>query len=429
MRRNKPTLCIGREITSDELAAIVNPRLQTKSGASPLSAPDVMETSPALAVVALRGVMVVNEEDGADESRFVSINRVSRKLRDAAESESVKAIVLDIDSPGGLSDAGSRLNEAIVAAKQSKPVYAVVTGDCLSAAYWGACACSLIFAHKMAEIGSIGVSQLLVDTTGAQEQAGIVTTVVSTGPHKGEGQDGKVTQSMIAESQRIIDGINAHFMEAVAIGRNKDLQTIKQLATGSLWLAEEALSLGLIDRVMSPDAAYQEIQKMTTPIEQFEKESPQAYADLVSQIEARTRAKLAEEFAPKPASASELREAFPSKDDAGFVVDQLAANATMAQATEAYNKIATARIEALAKKAAELEQALASATAGQDGVPASIGQREPAPQATTDAADDEKTMAAKWEADAELRKTFPTARSYVLFTKQMALGNVKIFSN
>ena len=111
-------------------------------------------------------------------------------LREAAERPDIKAVFLDIDSPGGTVAGTPELAAAVASLNARKPVYAFSSGLMCSAAYWVASQARAIYATPSAQVGSIGVVQAVVDHSAAIEKAGIKVEVFSVGRYKAMGAPG-----------------------------------------------------------------------------------------------------------------------------------------------------------------------------------------------------------------------------------------------
>lgn len=179
---------------------------------------------------------------------------VRQAIRAAASNDAIRGILLHVSSPGGHAFGTSDLADDIRAANAEKPVWAYGADMVASAAYWTAAQASRFSAGRTAQIGSIGTYAVIDDMSGAYEKAGITVHVLSTGDFKGAGIEGApVTAEHLAEWQRNVDELNAHFIAAVAAGRNASPDTVAGWATGQVWQATDALSMGMIDAVESFD--------------------------------------------------------------------------------------------------------------------------------------------------------------------------------
>ncbi len=189
--------------------------------------------------------------------------RTRIKVRKAVRDDSVQAILLHIDSPGGTVAGTAELADDIARAGQQKTIYAYVEDFGASAAYWLASQTSRISANRTALIGSIGILAILDDTSGRYEEAGIKVHIVSTGPYKGAFVDGApITEEHLDYAQEMIDDMNAHFLQAIKQGRQMSLSAVKKLADGRVHIAAKAKELGLIDAVESLDETVDRLRKV-----------------------------------------------------------------------------------------------------------------------------------------------------------------------
>ena len=202
-------------------------------------------------------------------SKFGGASTVAARqaVRAMAADESIRSIVLSIESPGGTVAGTQELADDVSAANKKKPVYAYIEDLGASAAYWIAASSRRVFANSLAMVGSIGTLAVIEDTSKAAELAGVKVHVISTGEFKGAFTDGTpVTESQLANVQGIVDDINTHFLAAVAEGRGMKMSDVKAAATGQLYMAKDAKKLGLIDSVESFDSAMEYVRsKMPTP--------------------------------------------------------------------------------------------------------------------------------------------------------------------
>ena len=192
----------------------------------------------------------------------------SAAIEAAERDHDVKEIVFVIDSPGGTVAGVQALSDQIKNA--TKPTAAAISDMAASAAYWLASQTDHIEANATAQIGSIGVYSVMVDSSQAYENAGIRVHVVRSGSHKGSGVEGSpITADDINEEQRMIDQLSHMFAATVARGRGLTAAQVAELATGQVWLAADALKFGLIDSVYGPTTA--ETQTKVEAVEEEEK--------------------------------------------------------------------------------------------------------------------------------------------------------------
>jgi len=189
-------------------------------------------------------------------------------VEQAAADPDVKAIMLDIDSPGGEVAGVQELGDAIHAAGKIKPIHAHIEDLGASAAYWVAAQANSISANMTAEVGSIGVYSAFYDVSAAAEKAGIRPVVIASGPYKAAGFPGtQVTDPQLEPIREIVNGIAEMFAAAVAFGRDMSIEAARNLATGRVWLAPVAQELGLIDAVSNSEAAFERLVTDTDSIQ------------------------------------------------------------------------------------------------------------------------------------------------------------------
>jgi signal peptide peptidase SppA len=185
-------------------------------------------------------------------------------VRSADRDESVRGILMVFDSPGGEVAGTSDLAASV--ANATKPTRAYVSDQCCSAAYWVASQCDQIAAGATAIVGSIGTVMAIRDTSESEAKKGVKVHVISTGPYKGAGSAGsEVTDSHLADFQRVVDQINAEFIGAVAKGRGISTEAAEAVADGRVHVGAAALSAGLIDCITDFDGFLADFTADTTP--------------------------------------------------------------------------------------------------------------------------------------------------------------------
>jgi signal peptide peptidase SppA len=215
-----------------------------------------------LAVVPLVGVLMKHQSSMGGGTSTV---QARRDIRMAANNDDVSAILLSIDSPGGTVAGTADLGEEVRAAAKKKPVYAFVSDLCASAAYWVASQADAIYANNAtALVGSIGTVMSLYDESKAAEQQGVETLVFATGPLKGAGTPGAaVTEEQRSYFQALVEDAQKSFDAAVKKGRSlTDLQ-LKNVRTGGVFGAEDAVDRKLIDGVQSLEATVDALVRAT----------------------------------------------------------------------------------------------------------------------------------------------------------------------
>jgi len=177
-------------------------------------------------------------------------DEIQAQLGQALADTSIDGIHLQVSSPGGIVDGLIDTADAIFNARRNKKVTATIEDLGASAAYWLASQAATIGAGRTTEVGSIGVYTVYYDYSKEAEDLGIKVVLIRSGEHKGMGVPGaEITAGQIAAVQANIDAIADQFVDSVARGRAMEAGEVRKLATGRLWIAEDAKKLGLIDIV------------------------------------------------------------------------------------------------------------------------------------------------------------------------------------
>ncbi len=193
-----------------------------------------------IAVVEVKGV--ISQSSGTIED-----------LQQYVEDDSVKAIVLRIDSPGGGVGPAQEIYREIIKIKQIKPNKKVVTSMgsvAASGGYYIASASDLIVANPGTITGSIGVIMQFSNLEELLKKIGIKGVVLKSGEHK---DIGSPFREMTPEEKRImqevLDNVHQQFIQAVADGRKLDRSKVVQIADGRILTGEQAKNLGLVDQM------------------------------------------------------------------------------------------------------------------------------------------------------------------------------------
>jgi len=178
----------------------------------------------------------------------VSSENILYAVKSAEEDNTIKAIVMEVDSYGGSPVAGEEIRQALL--KAQKPVVAYIREGGVSGAYLAALGADTIFANKYSDVGSIGVTYSYVQNVKQNEEAGLEYIELTSGKFKDTGTPDKPLSPEEKQLyQRDIDIIYNGFVSAVAENRGLSIEQVKKLADGSTMLGEMALENGLIDKI------------------------------------------------------------------------------------------------------------------------------------------------------------------------------------
>lgn len=206
-----------------------------------------------VAIVPVHGVVEQHESIWSMLGLGASTETIGNRLDAAMADKSVKAIVLDVDSPGGTVPGVQELADKIYAASYEKPIVAVANSLMASAAYWIGSAAGKVFAAPGADVGSIGVYSVHMDWSEALANEGIKVTVTKAGKYKAEGNPYEPLSEEAADyEQQQVNAIYSEFVGAVARGRGVSAAKVREdFGQGRTMLATQAASVGLVNGVES----------------------------------------------------------------------------------------------------------------------------------------------------------------------------------
>jgi protease-4 len=172
------------------------------------------------------------------------------------ENDKVKAVVLFINTPGGGVAASQALHRAVLDLRLEKPVVAFMASVAASGGYYVACAADSIVTTEGTLTGSIGVIASFMRTEELYQKIGLEVTVIKTGRYKDVGSPYReMTDSDKAYIGRLLEEVYQQFLSAVSETRGIPLEEVTDLAEGRLFTGEQAVELGLADRMGSYEDA------------------------------------------------------------------------------------------------------------------------------------------------------------------------------
>jgi protease-4 len=175
-----------------------------------------------------------------------------------------RAVVLLINSPGGSPVQAGIINDEIVRlkGKYDKPLYAVVEETCASAAYYIAAAADEIFVDKASIVGSIGVLMDGFGFTGAMEKLGVERRLLTAGENKGFLDPfSPMSEAQRAHAHQMLGQIHSQFVNVVKAGRGDRLHETPETFSGLFWTGQQAVEMGLADKLGSLDYVAREVVK------------------------------------------------------------------------------------------------------------------------------------------------------------------------
>jgi signal peptide peptidase SppA len=304
------------------------------------------------AIISINGPLTKNASFFSFLFGGMSYSEVSDQIKAALADDRARAIMLAIDSPGGVISGVEAVSDLVYNARSEKPIIAYSDGMMASAAYWIGSAAEVLFAEKTAIVGSIGVLRIHVDYSEMEKKAGIKTTYLTAGKYKALGNDSEPLSDEAKDVfQAELDYVYSIFVDSVA--RNRDVGSdvvLADMADGRIFFGNQALDAGLIDTVgnyrMAADLAASMISNSKYYIVKGKKmeitnvdQLTEAFPDLVLQIQdsAKNKAKTEAEAATKAAEhkniiklieiqfGAEAAEKFKVIIDSGMTAEQFEA--------------------------------------------------------------------------------------------------------
>lgn len=244
-------------------------------------------TKTAVAIVYVEGpIMPGRPEPSPFSSGGIAYSEPIRKaLDEAADDESIKAVVLRVDSPGGSATASEIILDATRRVKAKKPLVVSMGNVAGSGGYYVACGSDTIFADANTITASIGVVSGKFATTGMWNKIGITWHTYDRGVNSGLFSSREVFSDAERQQMRaLMDEIYGDFKgHVVAIRGDRLEKEIDQLAGGRVFTGRQALDLGLVDKLGGLDDAVAHVAKQAK-IEDYEIRvlpKPKTFIDLL----------------------------------------------------------------------------------------------------------------------------------------------------
>ena len=230
-----------------------------------------------VAIISVVGPLVRYANVMSEISGATSYEAIARDVNEAIENPEVKSIILEFNSAGGtVAGCGELASLLRQQRHDGKPIISYIDGNCCSAAYWLASACSKIYASETALIGSIGV-QLIANVD--EEDKGKISFLSSHSPNKNTPVSSKEGKE---ERQRIVDDLGKVFVNAVAKNRGiSKEQVLKNYGQGSVFVAPDALNRGMIDELTTMEKLIGEIMELNA--ESIKEKHPDAYKAILEE--------------------------------------------------------------------------------------------------------------------------------------------------
>ena len=194
---------------------------------------------PQIGVVHVRGVLT-------------NARPVTHWIETLRQKDRIKGVLVRINSPGGVVAPSQEVYSAVSSLAEDKPVVVSMGSVAASGGYYAAVGAPTIFANPGTITGSIGVKAQLKNFKGLLDKLGIEDETVVSGPLKDATSAAKpMTDAEREYMQGMVDDMHAQFVQAIAKGRDMDLEVVRRLADGRAYTGRQAKDLGLVDALGS----------------------------------------------------------------------------------------------------------------------------------------------------------------------------------
>jgi len=216
-----------------------------------------------VAVISIQGTLVQKLGSLRPYSGMTGYNGIRQAFLTAMADPEVAGICLDIDSPGGEVAGCFDLADEIYRARGEKPVHAILTENAYSAAYALASAADRICVPRTGGVGSVGVITMHVDWSQRIKEEGLAVTIITYGSRKAESNPYRtLSDEAAAAIQRDINAMGEIFVGTVARNRGMKEKVVRD-TEAACFMAADGVALGLADEVITPDAAFLNLLKLT----------------------------------------------------------------------------------------------------------------------------------------------------------------------
>ena len=201
----------------------------------------------AVGVVVVQGAIV----DGDQPPGIAGGETIARLLKQARDEDSIKALVLRVDSPGGSVYASERIRREVELVREAgKPVVVSMSSVAASGGYWVSMAADEVLASATTITGSIGIFGMFPDLSEPFGRLGLAVDGVATSPLAGAFDPRRPMAPEVSQAVQLsVDNGYQRFLEVVAKGRRMKPEAVDQVAQGRVWIGQDALDKGLVDRI------------------------------------------------------------------------------------------------------------------------------------------------------------------------------------
>lgn len=211
------------------------------------------EPGPRVGVIVAQGMIL----DGTQPAGKIGSSSLTSMIRQARKDDSIRSVVLRIDSPGGSAFASDAIRREIEQVKLAgKPLVVSMGSVAASGGYWIASGAEEIWASPTTVTGSIGIFSAFPTFERSLEKIGVFNDGIGTTPLADAFNPSRPMNAAMAEAlTQLMDQSYRTFLSRVAEGRKMNPDAVKRIAEGRVWAGKTARDLGLVDRLGSLDEA------------------------------------------------------------------------------------------------------------------------------------------------------------------------------
>lgn len=230
----------GGQYSAEEVARITQRREK-----------DVQRSDGSIGILPIQGVIGERMNLLDDISGGTSSELITKQFRSMLNDSACKAIILDINSPGGVARSVEEVGNEIFAARGIKPIVAQINTCAASAAYWIAAQAEEIVVTPSGQGGSIGVYTIHEDVSELLAKEGIKETLIYSGEYKVMGNSFEpLSADAKSIMQQRVDELASSFVRAVARGRGVSLKEVNdRFGSGLMFNSAELVDRGMADKV------------------------------------------------------------------------------------------------------------------------------------------------------------------------------------
>ena len=230
---------------------------------------------------------------------IMDANDVLEKIYASSDNENIKAVLFNIDSPGGALSPSVEISKAIKELNEKKPVIVYASGTMASGSYLSGVWAHKILANEGSFIGSIGVIMQGANIENLANKIGISEQTVKAGEYKEAGTFMRAWNEKERESlQNLVDKSYGFFVNEVANARHLNIDNNETWANARVFLADDALKLGLIDEISTYKRAKSETEKISGVLNPVWQEEP-FYEKMLKRLETSTKSQILGTFTNK----------------------------------------------------------------------------------------------------------------------------------